>query len=104
MEPRLSLAIRQSSFSYPMLAAWPTSDFAPPFPRSLPGLLRMFAPSRYDQEKKGGREDCAYESNGRTIHFVSPLNWTQSVQYETALNPVLLFYRQNSAQALGRLK
>ena len=35
-------------------------------------LLRMFAPPRHDDEKQGGREDCAYESNCRTIHCVSP--------------------------------
>ena len=36
-------------------------------------LLRMFTPSRHDDEKKGSRDDGAHEPNGRTIHCFSPL-------------------------------
>ena len=87
------------------------SDRAGPFSASLPhSLLRVFAPSRDNEEQQGGRDDGAHKSNSRSIHYFSPLNRTRPISLES---PVLLFlsaewrwtfsfFKENSSWAEGR--
>lgn len=66
---------RDSCSSIPPPASASGNLHSFPAGRSFSGgrLFRMFAPSGYDDKKKGRRDDRADESNGRSIHFVSPL-------------------------------
>ena len=42
-------------------------------------LFRGFPASCHDKEQKGRRNDCTYQSNGRTIHVVSPFSFGKRV-------------------------